>query len=66
MIDQKEIVNDVSAFLNEFGLKNKHLAKVCGIKEHIFSKFLHEKIYLSPYQIQRVKDYLTDYTQRMS
>jgi len=66
IIDQYGIAEETRDFLAQWGLKKKYVAKVCQIPEGVFSKFLNNKIALSPNQLGRVTAYTSDYARRNS
>ena len=66
ILEQTAISEHTREFLSQWGLKQKFVAKACGISEPVFSKFINGKIALSPNQIGRVVVYMNDYEHRNS
>ncbi len=66
ILEQTAISEHTREFLSQWGLKQKFVAKACGISEPIFSKFINDKIALSPNQLNRVVFYMDDYKRRNS
>lgn len=66
ILEQTAMSEQVKAFLSRWGLKQKFVAKMCGISEPIFSQFINGKIALSPNQVSRVVTYMDDYMRRNS
>lgn len=47
LLEQEAVAEQTKAFLVRWGLKAKYVAKVCGISEKTFSRFLNHKLALS-------------------
>ena len=46
-VEQYPIAEETKAFLAKWGLKKKFVARMCGIPEGVFSKFINNKVALS-------------------
>lgn len=65
-VEQYPIAEETKAFLSKWGLKKKFVARMCGIPEGVFSKFINNKVALSSKQLERVTFYTSDYVRRNS
>ena len=65
-VEQYPIAEETKAFLAKWGLKKKFVARMCGIAEGVFSKFINNKVALSSKQLERVTTYTSDYVRRNS
>lgn len=63
-VEQTGIALQTREFLTRWGLKQKFVAKTCGIPETAFSGFINGKLALSDKQLSRVVAYVNDYEQR--
>ena len=61
---QEKLAISTKEFLRCRGLKAKFVAEVCRISENVFSQFVNHKLALSPGQITRLTDFMTDYERR--
>lgn len=64
IIEQCNFAQNVRAFLNRWGLKQKYVANICGISETTFSDFINGRVALSRGQLERVDCYMKDYINR--
>ena len=64
LLEQKCIADQTRDFLMRWGLKSKYVAKVCGISEKTFSRFLNHKLALSQNHIYKLSDYIENYERR--
>lgn len=64
VMEQCKTAEDIRVFLSKWGLKQKFVAKTCGIPETAFSRFVTGKLALSDKQIARVVAYMNDYEKR--
>ena len=65
-VEQYPIAEETKAFLAKWGLKKKFVARMSGIPEGVFSKFINNKVALSSKQLERVTTYTSDYVRRNS
>lgn len=66
LYEQYSVATKTKDFLSRWGLKKKYVAKVCGIPETEFSRFINGKLALNSCQLTRVTEYVDDYTRRNS
>lgn len=66
LLEQECVAEQTREFLGRWGLKAKYVAKVCGISEKTFSRFLNHKLALSQNHIFQLNNYIENYEQRNS
>ena len=64
LLEQQTIAEQTRDFLVRWGLKSKYVAKVCGISEKTFSRFLNHKLALSQNHICQLTNYIEEYERR--
>lgn len=64
LLEQEAVAEQTREFLLRWGLKARFVAKVCGISEKTFSRFLNHKLALSQNHICQLKSYIEDYERR--
>ena len=66
LYEQYSVAAQTKDFLSQWGLKRKYVAKICGIPETEFSRFINGKLALNSHQLSHIVNYIDDYTRRNS
>lgn len=64
MHEQEFMIDNIRAFSDQHGLKLKYIAQQSGITTAVMYSWLAKRCILSNAQIDRLKSYMADYSQR--